>query len=256
MIQALPATAAFRAPCSGTHRTIVTQMDPARTRSRSRIQFPAVLVLPVALWLAAHGCDGTTAAIADSAWPACRDPAGPDCLRCVAQGLSQLARDRWAACQASPACRAAVEALPCCLERAGSDLDARRSCINDLGGAGAEGFNLSYSFPDFCPFECRWTPGFVYCGDRTCYRAGGEVCCAGTCGSMDACPSGARCDGPEDCMGRPCCGEEPASCGTGTDCGALVQHCHADRDCPPGSICCGAAPVGGRSGRCAPGACP
>jgi hypothetical protein len=107
----------------------------------------------------------------------------------------------------------------------------------------------------------------VKCGMQTC--PSNQVCCAmlsgmmATGGCMDSCPDGdltVTCDGPEDCMGNPCCGTlsnmgvNSIACTMSTmDCPPMIdpqtmmgqtRFCHQDGDCTVGDpntklpLCC------------------
>jgi hypothetical protein len=109
----------------------------------------------------------------------------------------------------------------------------------------------------------------VTCGKQTC--APGLVCClaGGVEGCAQSCADGGNefaCDGPEDCMGNPCCtrsDQNVATCGVApTDCQPTVlnsdagftlitRFCHVDGDCTYGAqntvlaTCCTISPQPG-----------
>ncbi len=85
----------------------------------------------------------------------------------------------------------------------------------------------------------------IACGQATCDRVAGLVCCrvAQVCATQCAGELPYACDGAEDCDGNACCaivGETPlgSSCSASTMCDFGSKLCHGSGECTGGQTCC------------------
>src|SRR5262245_5305035 len=84
------------------------------------------------------------------------------------------------------------------------------------------------------------TPNSITCGSQCCALSSSPGCCdtpsAPSCTNAACSPAALyKCDGPEDCAGKACCGAPSggSACATTTTCATGQDtYCHAAQDCP------------------------
>jgi hypothetical protein len=93
--------------------------------------------------------------------------------------------------------------------------------------------------------DARSAADTIVCGQATCDRRQGLVCCrvAQVCAAQCDGELAYACDGAEDCGGNACCaivGETPlgSTCSTTNMCDFGSKLCHGSGECTGGQTCC------------------